>query len=90
MEDAHVAIVLEDLRSQFKVFGEALEATRESLERQIAGVAEDLERKIAGVARALERQIVGVAVDVADMKVRLARVEVRLNGLPVPRPKRKR
>jgi hypothetical protein len=82
MEDAHVAVLLEDLRSQFKVFGEALESTREVLQREIAEVSSNLRHEMGEVSSSLGRKIDDVAADVTEVKVRLSRVEERLNGAP--------
>jgi hypothetical protein len=99
MEDAHVAVILGEMRSNFRAFGEALEMTRTGLGRRIDDVARDLGVRIDDVARDLGLKIDDVArdvavlkTDVADVRDRLTGVEHRLNGAPAPRraPVRKR
>jgi hypothetical protein len=57
MEDTHVAVLLEDLRSQFKVFGEALQSTREEIRRDMVDLEVRLGRRIDGVASDLGKRI---------------------------------
>jgi chaperonin cofactor prefoldin len=90
MEESHVAILLEDLRIQFKVFGEDLKGTRESLERRIDGLdhrmdgldhrIDGLDHRIDHVAESLGGKIDDLATDMVDVKQRLTRVERVLNG----------
>src|ERR1700690_2599076 len=83
MDDKHVAALLEDLRGQFKVFGEALQATRtefgaalQETRVELGGKIDDVAADVAG----LKTDVAGLKTDRADVKARLTRVEHGLNG----------
>jgi hypothetical protein len=95
MEDRHVAVLLEDLRSQFKAFGEDLLGVRAQLTREttrLSGEIEHVARHLGGKIDSVASDVAVLKTDTADMKSRLTRVEERLNGAPPPspRPDRKR
>ena len=75
MEDALVAVLREDLRSQFKAFGESLEETRDSLRADIHATRAELGEKVDAVSS-----------DVAELNSRMKRVEKHMNGAPRGRP----
>lgn len=81
MEDAHVVVLLEEIRGQFKVFGESLSLTRETLGAKIDAVAADVAVLKDDVA-VLKDDVGVLKVDVADLKRRMTRVEGHLNGAP--------
>jgi predicted phage tail protein len=91
MEDTHVAVLLEDIRGQFKAFGEDLQGVRAQLSREITKVSGELEhmgrdlgRRIGGVAKdvaILKTDVAVLKTDVADVKIRLTGVENRLTGV---------
>ena len=83
MEDAHVAILLEEMRGHFRVFGEAQQGTRD----QVTGLAQSLQETRDELGRKIDLLSADVAVlkaDMADIKPRMARVEqhLGLNGAP--------
>lgn len=80
MEDRHVAVILEDLRGQFRVFGEALGSQNVKLDA--------LARDVADV----KVRVAHVETDIADVKVRVAHVEhMVMNGASTKRrPRRSR
>jgi uncharacterized protein YukE len=97
MEDAHVAILLEEMRGHFRVFGEAQQGTRDqvtglaqSLQEtrdQVTGLAQSLQETRDELGRKIDLLSADVAVlkaDMADIKPRMARVEqhLGLNGAP--------
>jgi outer membrane murein-binding lipoprotein Lpp len=89
MEDSHVAVLLEDLHSQFKVFGESLQATRDDVQAtrdEMHAMRAELVAKIDGVAD----DVAVLKTDVADLKTRMTRVEGHLNGALPPRPSRRK
>jgi predicted nuclease with TOPRIM domain len=83
MTDQDIAVVLEEIRSQFKVFGEALQGTREVLGGKIDGLDSRLSRVEMDVS-VLKTDVSSVKNDMTDVKDRLQRVErhLDLNGAP--------
>jgi len=66
-----VAVMFEEIRSQFRVFGEALQGTREKIDK-IEGDVVDLKRDMVEVKRdvaELKRDMVEVKRDLALVKV---------------------
>ena len=95
MEDAHVAVLLEDFGSKFKAFGEALEGVTTKvvnlgteLRMEMAATrarVDILGAKIDGVAMnvaGLKTDAAVLKTDMADVKDRLTGVEHRLNRSP--------
>ncbi|HEX4512808.1 MAG TPA: hypothetical protein VH054_04705 [Polyangiaceae bacterium] len=81
MDDVHVAALIEDLRGQFKVFGEALQANNDKIDElgaRLDGRIDRLDGRIDG----LENKVDDLAIDMSDVKKRLGRVERALNGKP--------
>jgi chromosome segregation ATPase len=97
MKQAHVGALIEDLRGQFKVFGEALQTTNEKLDR-LDGRMTGLEGRMTGLEgrmtrldgrmTTLEDKVDGIAIDMADVKKRLTHVEHALNGGSRRKPKK--
>ena len=89
MKDAHVGALIEDLRGQFKVFGEALQTTNEKLDRLDSRITslDGRMTSLDGRMTTLEDKVDGIAFDVSDVKKRLTHVEHALNGT---RSKRKK
>jgi hypothetical protein len=94
MEDAHVAAILEDVQSNFRVFGEALKGLTVKVDNLEVGMAatrrqvDVLGLKIDLVAKDVAIVKTDVAIlktDMGNVKDRLTGVELRLNGARVPR-----
>jgi hypothetical protein len=101
MDDVHVAALIEDLRGQFKVFGEALQANNDKIDAlgerldgridalgaRLDGRIDALGARLDGRIDGLENKVDDLAVDMSDVKKRLGRVERALNGTPRSRAK---
>jgi predicted nucleic acid-binding Zn-ribbon protein len=67
MEDNKVAILLEDLRSQFRTFGEGLQLVNEKMDREFTELKADvtgLKTEVTG----LKMEVTGLKVEVREMK----------------------
>ena len=80
MEDHAVAVLLEDLRSQFRVFGEALQGQRDALQRLDDKATAGFNAQDVRLQR-LETGVSVLRTDVSDVKERLGHVEIRLEGV---------
>jgi archaellum component FlaC len=75
-------VVLEEVRSQFKVFGEALESLSEKVDRGF----EQVDRRFEQVDRRFEKiehRLDGIDVRLDGIDVRLDGIDVRLDGIDV-------
>ena len=77
MEDAHVAVLLEQIRGQFKLFGESLQATNEKIDRRSAEMREAL----TGVEHRLDVRLTHVESRLINVEGRLINVEGRLTNV---------
>jgi tetrahydromethanopterin S-methyltransferase subunit G len=80
MEDAHVVVVLEEIRGQFKVFGESLRATNDKIDR----LAYDMNDRFDGVDSRLsnvEGRLTNVEGRLSNVEGRLSNVEGRLSNV---------
>ena len=75
MEDRHVAVLLEEIRGQFRGFGDKLQDTND----QIAGMAGNI-AVMDGKIAIMDGKIDKLTVDMADVKKRLTGVERATNG----------
>jgi len=96
VEDSHVAVLLEEIRGQFKAFGEGLTLAREQLGAKIDAVAADVAALKTDVSvlktdvSVLKTDVSVLKTDMGDVKHRLARVEKHLNGASPPPRRRER
>src|SRR5438445_13386788 len=70
MEDRHVAVLLEEIRGQFRGFGDKLQDTNDKI-TVMAGNIAVMDGKIA----VMDGKIDQLSVDMVDVKTRLTRVE---------------
>ena len=83
MDDNKVAVLLENLSSQFKVFGEGLEI----VQRQVSEVnqkVDNLERRFDGLERkvdGLEKKVDGLIEDMDMVKPALVKINNRLDTI---------
>jgi outer membrane murein-binding lipoprotein Lpp len=88
MDDKLVAVLLEDLRGQFKGFGDAVRATNEKIDT----LAQTTNDKFDLLDRKFDLMASDVAVlktDMAEVKERVTRVEHVVNGGTPKRPRKK-
>jgi outer membrane murein-binding lipoprotein Lpp len=86
VEDTHVAVLLEEVRGNFKVVGESLAALKtnvdadcKTLNTKVDGIASDVSHLKADVA-VLKTDVAVLKTDMADVKARVTRVEHVVNG----------
>jgi archaellum component FlaC len=72
------AILIEDLRSEFKIVTEAVIGTRESLETKIESVKQDLEVKIDDLRTELKMEIGDLRENVEELSEKIDTVMVRV------------
>ena len=80
MEDTHVEVILEEVRSQFKAFGEGLQGVRAEIQVLREDVA-DLGTELFHQTTVLGGKIDGVAKDVAVLKTDVAVLKTDVAGL---------
>lgn len=83
MEDAHVAVLLEEVRGQFKAFGESLQATNDKIDRLSVDMS-DVKHRLGNV----EGRLTDVEGRLTNVEDRLTGVANALNGGSRPRKKR--
>ena len=90
MDDAHVAVLLEDLRDKFTGFGELLETKTTKLHDEIRTTRTELHEQIQATRVEIGGKIDTLSSRMDGVQHRLTRVEVRLNGaLPKHAPRKK-
>jgi chromosome segregation ATPase len=70
-------VVLEDLNSQFKVFGEALQLTNEKMDRGFAEMREEFRNEFNGI----KTQLASIENRLAEHDTRLAQLELAIQEL---------
>jgi uncharacterized coiled-coil DUF342 family protein len=82
MEDSHVAVLLEDLRGQFKVFGEALQATREELQVEMRATRDGLRAEMHEMREGLRAEMHEMRDELrADMHGMRAELVQKIDGV---------
>jgi hypothetical protein len=82
MDDAHVAVLLEEIRGQFRVFGESLQTTNDKIDR--------LDQKVdvlGGRLISVEGRLINVEGRLSNVEGRLTNMALALNGGPARRKK---
>ena len=95
VEDAHVATLLEEIRGQFKVFGESLHGTQDEVRktqdevRKTQQEVRDTRRELGEKIDGLQERVTHIDDRVTHIDDRVTRIEKTLNGALARRKRRK-